>query len=496
MQQARGSFPKRRAVPFDEIMANTNQTGAVNKSHTRPHAGGAFVPIPLTQLNRLHLKQDVRQFFLGAGLRFNKAGETGLWLRSDGKTTSFLEAVALQNTEGELLPDAQERLDPDKFGSDRGVAELMQHQIELGLQPPTALTKFQVDLLSSQDPLASLNEVAQRSRLSLWAIKTTDAFRRRLMLFEIFEYLRTGNDPTQFRERPRVRNPVVSGLVELQPASIVSTVLAARGQPLVAVLLTPFLSQVVLVPRHGSFVREVSVQPWPVAFTRISLFGADPDAYHTPVRTLPDGHGEAALLAIVAGGNRLFTQLTQPEMWSDDGTFDFDGRLLTWSSIRFGLDAITALAADWTSHEAVWTAFRAVTILQGIWQCQLSELLNPDRLDRYAVPVLFDATERSLATGLIANYRQTLSAAFPGRAIGNVAVKLAQIRNLVHGMRAEGQDPLARLEVLRSVEKAGPSLELIRDVAALWWTAVLLSPETHARPGRPPWMRRPNEPQA
>jgi hypothetical protein len=417
------------------------------------------------------------------------------WLRSDSKTTTFLEAVALQDAEGELLPDAQTRIDPDKFGADRGVAELMKRQVELGLQPPTALTKFQVELLSSQDPLGTLNEVAHTSGLSLWAIKTTEALRRRLMIYEIFEYLRAGNDPTKFRERPRVRNPVVSGLVELQPASTVSTVLAARGQPLVAVLLTPFLSQVVLIPRRGSFVREVSVQPWPVAFTRISLFGANPEAYHTPVRTLPEGHGEAALLAVVAGGNRLFGQLTQPETWAFDGTFDLDGRLLVRSSIRFGLDAITALAADWTSHEAVWTAFRAVTILQGIWQCQLSELLNPDRLDACVVPVLFDASEKSLATGLIANYRQTLEAAFPGRAIGTVAVKLAQIRNLVHGMRAEGQDPLARLEVLRSVERAGPSLELIRDVAALWWSAVLLSPETHARPGRPPWMRPPKEPQ-
>jgi hypothetical protein len=463
----------------------------VAKSHKDPRAPGAYVPISLAKLNRLRLRHDVRQFFLGAGLRFNKEGETGIWLRSDARTDMFIEAVPLQDAKGELLPDAKQRIDPDEFGADHGMADLIKRQTDLGLQPPSALTKFQVELLSSTDPLGTLNETAQENGMALWAIRTTDALRRRLMIFQIFEYLRAGGDPATFIERPRVQNPIVSGLVEVQPASTVCGVLAARNQPLVAVLLTPFLTQVVLVPKRGSFVREPSVNPWPVAYTRITLFGADPAAYHTAVRSLPEGHGEAALRALVVGGNRLFDQLTRPESWTDNGRFDFDGRLLTWSSIRFGLDAITALAADWTSHEAIWTAFRAVTILQGIWQCQLSDLLHPERLEAHAVPLLFDAPARSLAAGIVANYRKTLASTFPDRSTGNIAVKLAQIRNLVHGMRAEGQDPLARLEVLRLVEKAGPSLELIRDVAALWWTAVLMSPETHCRPGRPPWVRPP-----
>jgi hypothetical protein len=460
-------------------------------SSERSERPTGYIPIALRQLNRLRLKQDVRQFFLGGGLRFNKEGETGIRLRSDAKTSQFLDAVPLQDATGELLTDAQQRIDPDNFGLDRGADELIKRQTELGLQPPSALTRFQVELLASKDPLGTLNEVAHRNALALWAIRTTDALRRRLMIYEIFEFLRAGGDPTKFRERPRIQNPIVSGLLELQPASAICSVLAARNQPLVAVLLTPFLTQVVLVPKHGSFVREPSMQPWPVAFTRISLFGADPAAYHTPVRKLPEGHGEAALRALVTGGNHLFGQLTQPELWSPDGTFDFNGRLLAWSSIRFGLDAISALAADWTSHEAIWTAFRALTILQGIWDCQLSELLQPKRLEAHAVPLLFDGAEKSLAAGIVANFRNSLAATFPGNASGNVAVKLSQVRNLVHGMRAEGQDPSARLEVLRLIERGSPSLELIRDIAALWWTAVLLSPETHARPGRPPWVRPP-----
>jgi hypothetical protein len=461
----------------------------------KPSRGvGAYVPIAPSHLNRLGLRHNLQKFFLEAGLRVSKDGDAGMWIRSESKTNTFVEALPLQDSHGRLLADAQERLDPDRFGRDVEVSELIQAQTEHGLQPPSSIMKFQVELLSSPDPLSKLEELAEHDNSSLWAIKTTGAFRQRLFVFEVLEYLLEGGDPAKFKERPRVRNPLLSGLVELQPASIICAVLAARTQPLVAVLLTPFLSQVVLVPRHGGFVREPSVQPWSVGFSRISLFGDDRDAYRTPLTRLPQGHGEAALFAAVRGANQLLRQLTQPEEWIIDGRFDLDGRLLAWSSLRFGMDAINALAADWTSHEAIWTAFRALTILQGLWQCQLSDLLNPDRIDIHVVPLLFDAAERSWAGGIVANYRRSLAEAFPGSSSGTIAVKLANIRNLLHGTRAEGKDPMARVEVLRSVEAAGPSLELIRDLAALWWTAVLISPESHCRPGKSPWVRPPKPP--
>ena len=453
------------------------------------------VPIPMRDLNRLKLRKNIQQFFASGGLRITKDGENAITIRSDPRASTFLEAQPVLDSAGSPFADAVQRLDPDGFGRDRGAAELVELQKSHGLRPPSALMEFQMELLASPDPLGALVELAQRQNIALWALRTTEPFRRRLLIFEIFEYLRRGNDPAKFVDRKRVNVPLVSGLVELQPASNVCSVLAARNQPLVAVLLTPFLSQVVLVPAHGAFTREASVPPWPVAFGQISMAGPRIGAYATPLKRLPPGHGDAALRAIVASANVLFDQLTRPGEWSKDGTFDFDGRLLLWGSVRFGLDAITALAADWSSQEAIWTAFRALTILQGIWDCQLSDLLNPDRLQAHVVPHLFDAAEQSWAGGLVENYRATLAAAFPGTSAGTAAVRLSQLRHLVHGMRAESKDPTARLAVLRSVETAAASLELIRDVATLWWTAVLLSPATHARPGIAPWARRPtNQP--
>ena len=455
---------------------------------------GAYIPVALRDLNRLGLLQNVQKFFLVAGWRLQKRGDNGIAVRSDAKTVPLLEAAPLLGPNDEPLPDALERLNPDKFALDRGIDEVMRQERDRGLRPGSALMEFQIDLLSNTEPFAELARVAKRDRLSLWAIRTTDAFRRRLLLYEVFDYLIGGNDPSQFRQRPRVANPMLKGLIELQPASTVCAVLAARSQPLVAVLLTPYLSQVVLVPKHGAFGREASAQPWPVAFSRISFHGSDRDAYRTPLTHFPEGHGEEALSAMVAGADRLFDQLTRPENWSDGATLDLNARLVAWGSIRFGLDAITALAADWTSQEAIWTAFRALTTLQGIWDCQLSDLLDPARLEAHAVPLLFNPAEQSWAGGLVANYRNSFAAAFPGRSPGTVAVKLAHIRNLVHGLRAEGQDPMVRLEIIRTLEQAGPSLELVRDIASLWWTAAVLSPQTHARPGIPPW-RRPKQSQ-
>jgi len=449
---------------------------------------GAYVPISLSQLNGLRLRQNLQQFFLGAGLRFRKEGEAGIRIRSDLKTTSFVEVSPLQDSEGEILPDAQARMDPDRFGLDPGIRKLILREIDHGLRPPTHIMELQVDVLKSINPIGVLQKAA-RPGMSLWAIRTTEAFRRRQQIFQVFDYLRAGHDPSKFVERPKAHNFLISGLVEFQAASTFCSVLAARNQPLVAVLLTRFLSQVVLVPRHGMFTRESTVQPWSIAFSRISLDGTDRGPYRTQLNKVHKGHGEAALFAAISAANRLLRQLTQPESWIADGCFDFDGRLLACSSIRFGFDAITAVAADWTTHEAIWTAFRAVTILQGFWQCQLSELLDPDRVETHAVPHLLDGDERVRAAGIVSNYRRSLAAAFPGRSSGSVAIKLAQIRNLIHGTRAEGRDPMIRIEVLRSIETAGPSLELIKDIAAFWWTAVLLSPETHGRPRRAPWMR-------
>jgi hypothetical protein len=145
------------------------------------------VPIPLRDLNRLKLRQNVQQFFIGAGLRITKDGDDGVAIRSDSRASRFLEANALLDSTGDPAQDAGERLDPDGFGHDRGAAELVELQTAHGLRPPSALMEFQMELLASRKPLDALVELAQSHDMALWALRTTEAFRRRLQIFEIFE---------------------------------------------------------------------------------------------------------------------------------------------------------------------------------------------------------------------------------------------------------------------------------------------------------------------
>ena len=101
---------------------------------------------------------------------------------------------------------------------------------------------------------------------------------------------------------------------------------------------------------------------------RPTLDGPGRGIYRTGVKALPPGHARALLKHATEGGNALLGHVTDPATF-DDGTgqLDVDEQLITWSDIRFGFDAINALASDWSSHESIWAAFRALTTLQCVW---------------------------------------------------------------------------------------------------------------------------------
>jgi hypothetical protein len=68
------------------------------------------------------------------------------------------------------------------------------------------------------------------------------------------------------------------------------------------------------------------------------------------------------------GANALLGYLTDPARFTDGtGHLDVDEQLITWADVRFGFDAISSMAADRYSPEAIWAAFRALTTLQGVW---------------------------------------------------------------------------------------------------------------------------------
>jgi len=170
---------------------------------------------------------------------------------------------------------------------------------------------------------------------------------------------------------------------------------------------------------------------------------------------------------------------------------DADAFWLSWSSILLGMDAVTSLGAEWNQPEAIWTAFRALSILQGIWQGDrrsaphLSYLLDPRILRQHAISSFPQGPQRDWASGVIDNYEGDVKARFPATTMDDSLKEIAEIRNLLHGVQATG-DRIRRLKVLYRISEHSPNLQLINEVAAFWWMAALLDTSHILRPGIAP----------
>lgn len=168
--------------------------------------------------------------------------------------------------------------------------------------------------------------------------------------------------------------------------------------------------------------------------------------------------------------------------------------MIAWASVRFGFDAINSTAAAWGTFDGIWSAFRALGILQGLWEgprqgrVPLSQLLTPARIRDHVLPALTDPTHRTWASGVIDNYEKELANGFPNQTVEQAAKHIQELRNLVHGAGAQGTRPRnARLATLRQLAHHTPNIQLVCDMASLWWTALLFDPHTLCRPGRAPW---------
>jgi hypothetical protein len=126
-----------------------------------------------------------------------------------------------------------------------------------------------------------------------------------------------------------------------------------------------------------------------------------------------------------------------------------------------------------------------MNILQGLWLgsrsrgVKLSELLDPRRLESYAVDAFTNLDFRCWTEDITANYRRALESSFPNEYLDTVLPKVEELRHLVHGA---GTTPSAfrhrasRLSTLRALAENPFESILFNDVAAFWWTSVILHP--------------------
>jgi hypothetical protein len=447
-----------------------------------------ITPARLQSLGSI-VRGDLRSFFGAGGLRFRtRSGRVAI--AADDQ--QLLYAEPLQSRTGALRHDRIRRLVGAPIADLSSVRERLRAKtIDANVWP-----RVQAALLGTDDLAGFLQQLMDDfakagASLALWRLGARSTLLNRRLAWRFLRLLADGMSPKEIREtrayRPGVR---AAGLLEATPALAISGPMVARGQPLAAVLQTVSGHQIVAMLHQGAFVRPMNFHRWPVGVSGVSLRGSV-----GPWRRredLPANHAEAVLTMYAIAADQLIRHLTNPTVWtSDDGTVDFVEQEIAWSSVIQGLSAVTEVGGEFSSSEAPRTGFRAIGILQGLWEgptfsrLGLATLLDPQKLAKFAVALIPNEFERLWAEDLLVAYRGRIKAAFPTLQTGRALKKLVQVRNLVHGMGAGTGARRQRLEVFQSLGEV--DLSIIGDLAVLWWSSVLLAPETHCRSGRAPW---------
>ena len=440
------------------------------------------------------LRVDMRQMFAEAGIRW-RSSSGSIALRADDPGP-LVYALPLQTKDGRIRGDAAKRLARDSFDGrfEGAVSRVSQCHFD-----PADIDRWmglRLAFMQEREPVQAVRDLAAvQPDFRMYRIGGTPALLRRQFVWRVLEHLLDGLAP---EEMPlggaRIDSELLTGLLEAIPGALTCAPLTARFQPLAAVLMTSAGVEVVVLPGGSGFARTPRMDAWPVGFGRPSLTGSGKGIYALGLDRLPAGHAAELLEQAVRGVNVLLNNLSNPTNFADStGQLNRDEQMIAWSNVRFGFDAVNNMASTWGTTDAIWPAFRALGTLQGLWEGRrrekvpLWELLMPDRIRNHVLPALTDPTHRIWASGIIANYQRELHAGFPGQTTEQCARHVQELRNLVHGVGGQGSRRNARLSTLRQLAHHTPNMQLVCDVASLWWTALLFDPNRICRHGQAPW---------
>ena len=360
------------------------------------------------------------------------------------------------------------------------------------------LGSLEAELISSPDPLAVLDAFRKDNpRLRMYRLAARPRLHKRLLFWRIVSGLAAGLTP---KDLPmglrRGDKSLVSGLLELMPARLVCAPLVARLQPFVAVVTTSLGAQVAVVS-PAVFARPMQMTSWPTGMPSMSFAGPGIGVYKSKAsKTIPDGVSPDLLGDFVSGANKLVDHLSDPGQWASGGDVDIDERWIAWTSVRLGLDAVNEIGAEWQSPSTLWAAFRSLGVLQGIWEgsqsrVRLADLLDPRRVREVVLPRIRNDWYRTWCEGVIDNYEAALIHAYPSLSMDDLLPKFEEVRHLVHGVGAQANKKrtrAARLETLRVLDEKSPNVQLVIDIATLWWAAVILDPRHCCVVGHAPWL--------
>jgi hypothetical protein len=462
-------------------------------------AGWAALPPTITpsiwQSLSQYLAPGLRALGAEAGFRYRISGQT-VMVRLAPVPDELIYLRPLQAANGRFRQDSGEVLARDTVDIDlsKDLRPQLQARGAAGELSLDQLGSFQAALFSVVDPMPVLREIfADNPHLRMFRLGSHERLWKRLLIWRIITELGSGVDPKDLSVGVRRNaNPLITGLLELLPASLVCGPMVARLQPLTAILKTSRGAEVALIA-GGAFTRPLSLIGWPVG-SRLSLAGPGKGAYKTRTKSISATFAEDMLHRCVDGSNRLLVHLTDPIKWSKGGTVDLQERWIAWMSVRFGFDAINSIGYEWTSDSTFWSALRALGVLQGIWEgaghrVPLSSILDPRLIRKWVLPTLANTDHRNWAEDVINNYEAALLQAFPGDSLDALLPKFEELRHLVHGVGAQAskkRSRSARLETLRALADRSPNVQLLVDMAVFWWTALLFDPANLCREGFTP----------
>jgi hypothetical protein len=429
--------------------------------------------------------------FLGlAGLDHKNTRSGKVRIRAAHPRSPLVEAIPLQDSDGALIATADELLRAEHF--DNSLSTVVQRALDKTKTRFESLSfwqQVQLSWMAADDPMIEAQKVVDAlPHVRLWRIRATARLQTRLAFWRMCDQLLDGVDVDDVKpSRGLVDQGLISGLVEVAPASLVAMPLTARLQPLAAVLLSSAGAQVAITTTAGAFLRPMHLDEWPVGFGHPSLGSDSTAAYRSSVTTVPSEISAQLLGASVSGADELLETLTDPANWADDsGVVAHDERWLAWASVHWGIAAINAIGGSWGARENIWSAFRALTILADLWNCKLEQLLDP-RNAQAAADALPAPLNQRLAD-VVQTYEVELGRAFSPN-LEEAARQVADLRHLVHGVAVKGKERYRRLEALRKTSQERPALQLVVEIAVAWWSALLLAPGRFFSVSSPPWAR-------
>ncbi len=455
--------------------------------------------LPDALVRRVHRAEldQLRSALRMAGLRMLNDGRWRVVVDDGYEAGSLIQIDSLQNKAGDYLPDAVASLTTGEglvsLQTARQILEASSSRPQV-TPPATPLQEIQEALLMELDPMRGLALISERyeGELRLFRIRATemlyarDAFWRSAT--ESVEAGTSWGDLLRRQELP----PTDIAIGHIHPSRYVCGPLVARHQPLAAVFTTARFAAIAAVPNEGGFLRQGQWGVWPSGGAP-SLARDATSVYRTRYRTVPSRLASGLLASLAKGADHLMSRLSSPAFWiREDREIDVLERNIAWSSLQFGLECLEEIGADWEPSRLVWTGFRALTILQGLWAVpdrwapSLTDLLTPQFIRNHAIELMPPGPIRDIESDYVDNYEEELRRS--SRNLSEAIRDLVQVRNLVHGAGVDRRASREkRLAALRS--HSDTSLQLTADIARLWWTAVLLNPGQLAPPGPERWIQ-------